>query len=75
MRSQIHGYMYMCIKQNEWGQSFYLCGWCVGDWQIDYVTGGPFQVPISDSLDIRVYSMKDGTICNLPHLIGIVLNL
>lgn len=40
------------------------------DWQIDYVTGGPFQVPISDSLDIRVYSMKDGTICNLPHLIA-----
>ncbi|XP_022288939.2 filamin-A-like [Crassostrea virginica] len=40
------------------------------DWQVDYVTGGPFQVPVSDSLDVKVYSMKDGTICNLPHLIA-----
>ena len=44
-----------------------------GDWQVDYVTGGPFQVPVSDSLDVKVYSMKDGTICNLPHLIGILI--
>ncbi|XP_062597927.1 filamin-C-like [Saccostrea cucullata] len=40
------------------------------DWQIDYVTGGPYEVSISDSVDVKVYSMKDGTICNLPHLIA-----
>ncbi|KAK3096080.1 hypothetical protein FSP39_022879 [Pinctada imbricata] len=39
------------------------------DWQIDYVTGGPFEVMVSDTLDISVYSMQDGTVCNRPHLI------
>lgn len=42
----------------------------VGDWQIDYITGGPFEVLITDKADIKVYSMQDGTVCNFPHLIG-----
>ena len=42
----------------------------VGDWQIDYITGGPFEVYITDKADIKVYSMQDGTVCSYPHLIG-----
>lgn len=42
----------------------------IGDWQIDYITGGPFEVTITDKADIKVYSMQDGTVCNYPHLIG-----
>ncbi|XP_060068988.1 filamin-A-like [Ylistrum balloti] len=40
------------------------------DWQIDYVTGGPIEVKISDTCDVKVYSMKDGTVCASPHLIA-----
>ncbi|KAL3847015.1 hypothetical protein ACJMK2_017952, partial [Sinanodonta woodiana] len=40
------------------------------DWQVDYMTGGPYEVYIGDSADIRVYSMQDGTVCNFPHLIA-----
>ncbi|XP_076095908.1 filamin-A-like isoform X2 [Mytilus galloprovincialis] len=40
------------------------------DWQIDYITGGPFEVLITDKADIKVYSMQDGTVCNFPHLIA-----
>ncbi|XP_076435753.1 filamin-A-like [Babylonia areolata] len=39
------------------------------DWEIDYVTGGPFLVHVTDSSDIEVYGMKDGTVCNNPELI------
>ncbi|KAL8593939.1 hypothetical protein ACOMHN_021791 [Nucella lapillus] len=38
------------------------------DWEIDYVTGGPFVVHATDSSDIEVYGMKDGTVCNNPEL-------
>jgi hypothetical protein len=41
-----------------------------GDWQIDYMTGGPIDMYIGDTADVRVYSMQDGTVCNIPHLIG-----
>lgn len=41
-----------------------------GDWQIDYLTGGPIDIYIGDTADVRVYSMQDGTVCNIPHLIG-----
>ena len=41
-----------------------------GDWQIDYVTGGPFEVKMTDKVDVKVYSMLDGSICKTPHLIG-----
>lgn len=41
-----------------------------GDWQIDYMTGGPIHLYIGDTADVRVYSMQDGTVCNIPHLIG-----
>jgi len=41
-----------------------------GDWQIDYLTGGPIDMYIGDTADVRVYSMQDGTVCNVPHLIG-----
>ncbi|XP_052103817.1 filamin-C-like isoform X2 [Mytilus californianus] len=40
------------------------------DWQIDYITGGPFEVFITDKADIKVYSMQDGTVCNFPHLVA-----
>ena len=42
-----------------------------GDWQIEYMTGGPIHLYIGDTADVRVYSMQDGTVCNVPHLIGI----
>ncbi|KAJ8310904.1 hypothetical protein KUTeg_012769 [Tegillarca granosa] len=29
------------------------------DWQIDYITGSPFEVQISEMSDIKVYSMQD----------------
>ncbi|PVD18513.1 hypothetical protein C0Q70_21062 [Pomacea canaliculata] len=41
-----------------------------GDWEIDYVTGGPFVVHVTDSSDILVYGMKDGTVCSSPTLIA-----
>ncbi|XP_052286746.1 filamin-A-like isoform X2 [Dreissena polymorpha] len=44
------------------------------DWQIDYLTGGPIDLYIGDTADVRVYSMQDGTICNTPHLIADVTN-
>ncbi|KAK7090869.1 filamin-C-like isoform X2 [Littorina saxatilis] len=40
------------------------------DWEVDYVTGGPFVVHITDSSDIQVYGMKDGTVCSSPELIA-----
>ncbi|XP_069103934.1 filamin-A-like [Argopecten irradians] len=39
------------------------------DWQVDYVTGGPIEVNMKDTCDVKVYSMKDGTVCASPHLI------
>ncbi|XP_053403623.1 filamin-C-like isoform X4 [Mercenaria mercenaria] len=44
------------------------------DWQIDYMTGGPIDMYIGDTADVRVYSMQDGTVCNIPHLIADVSN-
>jgi len=40
------------------------------DWQIDYLTGGPIDVFVGDTANVRVYSMQDGTICNYPHLMA-----
>ncbi|KAL8625534.1 hypothetical protein ACOMHN_014623 [Nucella lapillus] len=40
------------------------------DWEIDYVTGGPFIVHTTDSSNIEVYGMKDGTVCSNPELIA-----
>ena len=34
------------------------------------MTGGPFIVHVTDSSDIQVYGMKDGTVCTNPELIG-----
>ncbi|XP_060565823.1 filamin-A-like isoform X3 [Ruditapes philippinarum] len=44
------------------------------DWQIDYMTGGPIDMYIGDTADVRVYSMQDGTVCNIPHLIADISN-
>ncbi|XP_076453914.1 filamin-A-like [Babylonia areolata] len=38
------------------------------DWEVDYVTGGPFIVHATDSSNIEVYGMKDGTVCSNPEL-------
>lgn len=40
------------------------------DWEVDYMTGGPFVVHITDSSDILVYGMTDGTVCSNPQLIA-----
>ncbi|XP_071084444.1 filamin-C-like [Haliotis cracherodii] len=40
------------------------------DWEIDYMTGGPFICHITDSSDIQVYGMQDGTITSAPQLIA-----
>ncbi|OWF47629.1 Filamin-A [Mizuhopecten yessoensis] len=40
------------------------------DWQIDYVTGGPIEVNMTNTSDVKVYSMQDGTVCATPHLIA-----
>jgi len=34
------------------------------------MTGGPIDMYIGETADVRVYSMQDGTVCNVPHLIG-----
>ncbi|ESP04923.1 hypothetical protein LOTGIDRAFT_229996 [Lottia gigantea] len=39
------------------------------DWEIDYMTGGPFICHVTDGSDIQVYGMNDGTICATPQLI------
>ncbi|XP_050393994.2 filamin-B [Patella vulgata] len=40
------------------------------DWEIDYITGGPFVCHVTDGSDIQVYGMNDGTICSTPQLIA-----
>ncbi|XP_041356835.1 filamin-C-like isoform X2 [Gigantopelta aegis] len=40
------------------------------DWEIDYLTGGPFICHVTDASDIQVYVMQDGTICSSPQLIA-----
>ncbi|WAR27609.1 FLuncharacterized [Mya arenaria] len=45
-----------------------------GDWQVDYMTGGPIDLYIGDTADVRVYSMQDGTVCSVPHFIADVTN-
>lgn len=54
-------------QTNKWMNIIFVL---TGDWQIDYLTGGPIDMYIGDTADVRVYSMQDGTICNIPHLIG-----
>ncbi|XP_052784049.1 filamin-A-like isoform X2 [Mya arenaria] len=44
------------------------------DWQVDYMTGGPIDLYIGDTADVRVYSMQDGTVCSVPHFIADVTN-
>ena len=76
--------MLLCVWLTTWW-CCYACDWlpgdvamhvtdwmwhCTGDWEIDYVTGGPFIVHVTDSSDIQVYGMKDGTVCTNPELIG-----
>ncbi|XP_012935156.2 filamin-C [Aplysia californica] len=40
------------------------------DWEIDYITGGPFICHVTDVTDIAVYGMDDGTVCAHPELIA-----
>lgn len=41
-----------------------------GDWEIEYITGHPFICHVTDSSDIAVYGMQDGTVCAHPEMIG-----
>ncbi|GFO06181.1 filamin-c [Plakobranchus ocellatus] len=40
------------------------------DWEVDYITGKPFICHVTDSTDISVYGMEDGTVCAHPELIA-----
>ncbi|CAG5116840.1 unnamed protein product, partial [Candidula unifasciata] len=40
------------------------------DWEVDYITGWPFICHVTDSSDISVYGMEDGTVCAYPELIA-----
>ncbi|XP_055868283.1 filamin-A-like isoform X2 [Biomphalaria glabrata] len=40
------------------------------DWEIEYITGHPFICHVTDSSDIAVYGMQDGTVCAHPEMIA-----
>lgn len=40
------------------------------DWEVDYITGIPFICHVTDSSDIAVYGMQDGTVCAHPEMIA-----
>ncbi|KAH9498672.1 hypothetical protein Btru_007267, partial [Bulinus truncatus] len=40
------------------------------DWEIEYITGIPFICHVTDSSDIAVYGMQDGTVCAHPEMIA-----
>lgn len=78
-------FIWIFIGKENVGSLLYVC-WCAifllfpGEWQIDYVTGVPYFVHVTDPSKVRIKAPKDGSLFTLPELLGdynghIVINL